>query len=265
MQTGYKELKRKSNYENKYSGRNIPIGLKIKIIFVHFMMFFGLTFMGMGLLTTVIFGSLVDFQSFKFNENSPTIEGQIDNVEPTNTTINNARVIKYYYSFTLPTGEKYSGESFSTRNLQNDKNVIIQYIENDPTIARIQGTSNGEVDFWVLFITLPFVFIGFMFVFIRLKKGIQSVYLLQYGEIAYGVLIEKSPTSTRVNNQMVYKLVFEFEANDGVLYKAVAKTHKTADLEDEEREKLVYDTKNPAKSVMIDELPRSVKRFFQNE
>lgn len=263
MQTGYKELKRKSSYDNKYEGRNIPFGMKFKVIFGHFMMIFGISFGGIGLLFLIIFGSMTDFDSIKFNKNSPTVIGEIINIEPTNSYVNNIQVIKYYYKFNVNSKE-YSGESYSTGGMFVDKVVTIEYVENKPEISRIQGTRNGAFEIWVLLIILPFVIIGFTFIIIRIKNGLKAVKLLEYGEIAFGKLIEKTPTGTQINNQTVYKLTFEFQANDGMVYRAIGKTHKTYNLEDEEFEKLVYDVNNPQKAVMIDELPRNVKMFFQD-
>jgi flagellar basal body rod protein FlgC len=71
------------------------------------------------------------------------------------------------------------------------------------------------------------------------------------------VLKSKEPTSTRVNNRPVYKLTFEFRADDGGIYEVVSKTHLPHLLEDEAEEQLVYDPRHPAHAVMMDNLPGS--------
>lgn len=56
---------------------------------------------------------------------------------------------------------------------------------------------------------------------------------------------------------MVYKLTFEFTDDFGNSYKATAKNHITDLLEDESKEQLLYDPKNPSYAVMLDNLPGS--------
>ena len=60
-----------------------------------------------------------------------------------------------------------------------------------------------------------------------------------------------------MNNQTVYKLTFEFRTDDGGVYEVVSKTHLPQLLEDEAEEQLVYDPRNPARAVMLDNLPGS--------
>ena len=64
-------------------------------------------------------------------------------------------------------------------------------------------------------------------------------------------------TNTRINNIPVYKFTFEFIADDGGTYEAIAKTHLTRNLEDENKEPLLYDQYNPSYAIMLDSLPGS--------
>ena len=63
------------------------------------------------------------------------------------------------------------------------------------------------------------------------------------------------PTNTRINNQTVYKLTFEFTTDDGRRYEATARSHRPFVLEDEPQEQLLYDPYNPKKAVLLDSLP----------
>ena len=97
------------------------------------------------------------------------------------------------------------------------------------------------------------------------KKAINAIYILKIGEIAYGKFLYKESTNTTVNKQRVFKLFFEFTAKDNKLYKTVAKTHHYHRLEDDDEEKLVYDPDDPENAVLLDALPRAVRKYFANE
>jgi len=88
-----------------------------------------------------------------------------------------------------------------------------------------------------------------------MKSGFKAIRLLKYGKIGMGTLKSKEPTGTRINNQTVYKLTFEFTAEDANKYEAIVKTHRPAVLEDNAQERLLYDELNPPYSVMLDSLP----------
>jgi hypothetical protein len=87
------------------------------------------------------------------------------------------------------------------------------------------------------------------------RSGLKGNRLLANGKIGSGRLISSEPTNTRINRRTVYKLTFEFTAEDGRTYQAVAKTHEPHHLQDEAEERLLYDAYNPAYAVLLDNLP----------
>jgi hypothetical protein len=88
-------------------------------------------------------------------------------------------------------------------------------------------------------------------------KGVKGNRLLAQGKIAMGELKSKEPTSTTINDRPVYKLTFEFQADNGGIYEVVSKTHLPHLLEDEAEEQLLHDPQNPTNAVMLDNLPGS--------
>ena len=97
--------------------------------------------------------------------------------------------------------------------------------------------------------------IGFVSAILGMRKGLRARRLLATGSLARGVLKSKERTNTRINNRTVYRLTFEYTAQDGLTYEAVAKSHLPHQLEDEEHEHLVYDPWNPSYTAMLDALP----------
>lgn len=264
MQTGYKELKRKASDYSRFDARPISLGLKLQVMFGHTLMMIGIVFTFLGLLVFIVFGSNIDFNESKFDESTPTTSGKVTNVIPTNSYVNDVQVFKYEYEYYL-NSKTLKGECHSTGNYFDvNQNVTVQYLTDEIEISKIEGTRKGAFEIWIMFVILPFIFIGGSMLGVRILFGIRAIKLLEYGEITYGTLIDKQPTNTKINNQTVYKLSFQFTASNGNNYTAIAKTHTPYSLEDEQQEKLVYDANNPEKAVLIDSLPKTVKKFFMN-
>jgi len=263
MQTGYTELKRKSTYISSYEPRNISLAMKLQIMLSNPIMMIAISFTFTGLMVLFVFGMQVDFSDYKFSDNPSVTRGNIKNVIPTNSYINDVQVIKYQYNYTTPDGKKFESESYSTGNqFTINQDVVVEYIQDEPEISRIEGTRKGAFEFWILLIISPFILIGGILLGFRINYGLKAIKLIRYGEVAYGKLIDKQPTNTKINNSTVYKLSFQFTATNGTTYTTIAKTHLPYNLEDEPEEMLVYDANNPDKAVLIDSLPKVVKKFF---
>ncbi len=69
------------------------------------------------------------------------------------------------------------------------------------------------------------------------------------------MLVDKEATGAIVKDEPVYKLTFAFTSDDGREYHVAHKTHKTAVLEDNNEERLLYDPLQPEVALMVDTLP----------
>lgn len=257
--SAYKHLSQKSYKEQK--GRNIPFFIQFKIIFGNPIAIIGIAFFVMGTIFLFIFGSMVDFNDLRFNEHSPITKGVILKVEATNASVNEQTVIKYTYQYTTPDSQINKGESHTVDAIyEKGAQVDIEYLDSDYTISRIKGMQKGTFGAFILLPISIFSVIGFLFLFFMILKGVKNINILKHGRLAYGKLINKEATNTKINDQTVYKLTFEFKAHDGEIYQAVAKTHRPYLLEDEENEKLFYMPKKPEDAVMVDALPKAVKK-----
>ncbi len=106
-------------------------------------------------------------------------------------------------------------------------------------------------------IVVIFPTVGLCSVLVGLRRGLKAIGLLKRGMPAKGTLVNKEITNTKLNNNTVYKLTFEFTDNNGQTHEAVAKTHQPNLLEDDDLEPLMYDPLNPAHAILIDHLPGS--------
>jgi hypothetical protein len=249
-------------YYTYFHKRVVPPGVKFKILFGNFYTTFGLIFLLFSSIFIIVFSSFVKFDTL--SKDSPVTDGTITKVEVTNTSINDQRVYAFHYEYKLPDESIHRGKSFSEDfYFEVGSSVKVLYSEKEPGVSRIEGMRAGEFSLWILFIMIPFLLVGAGFFIFGLKKARKDIYLLQVGEVAYGNLVGKEPTSMKINKQTVYKLYFRFTAADGNTYDTVCKSHITHLLEDEEKEKLVYDPNAPEQALLLDSLPRRLKSFFE--
>ena len=206
----------------------------------------------------------IDIQEFLYlNQNTEIGKGKIIDIFETNISINEEDIYGYEYKFFSPIGD-LQWISFTTGGKYSigDK-VNVEYSTEHPDIHRISGLSNTPGGIFSLFSILPFV-IGLVWLIINIYRGYNKNKILTSGEITYGKLIGKKSTSTQINDQTVYKLIFEFIDTKGKSFNVTAKTHKPESLEDEKKEMLLYNTINPRKAVLVDNLPWNVPEYIKN-
>lgn len=249
-----------NRYQLAMPPRSVPLAVQIQAVFGGFSSQFGWLFFGFGMIFVWIFGLTTVINSIPFWLGSvETASGVVSAVESTGSSENEQPVLANQYVFRVERLEQeYRGESYTTGSQYSvGDEVTIEYAPDNPDISRIAGTRAGHFSPWALCIVGLFPLVGLIFITVSLVQGFRGIRLLKNGKIAEGRLIDKSPTNTRINNQTVYKLTFEFTADDGLPYRASANSHQPANLQDEALEQLVYDPYNPNKAVLVDNLPGS--------
>lgn len=253
---------RKNTYENR---RTLPVSVQLKIWFGNIFCSMGLIFFLFGLPFAFVFISFSSLFEPGINNEDPYAKGRIVNYSSTNASINDVTVYEYTYRFYTSKGEVVTDVGYTTGKLfSNDESIRVQYKKDNPEISRAEGMRASEFGGPVALFVLIFPGIGMVFMIIGTRKTINSIRVLKVGQLAEGRYLSQEATNMKVNNQTVYKLFFEFMAKDGRKYNAVAKTHKTNRLLDEEFEKLVYDPNEPSNAVLLDALPKGVKKYFLN-
>jgi hypothetical protein len=224
----------------------------------------GWFFFGFGLIFVWVFGLNSDVTSFfYFLRTVETTRGVITASSKTGAseggsdTSQGTPIYANYYTFSASDGRDYQGVSYATgRQLQVNRSITIEYIKGNPSISRIKGMRRAIFGPFGL-ISFIFPIIGFFVIYDGLKKGFKASRLLKHGRIGVGKLKSKIPTNTKINEQRVYRLTFEFSPDEGGTYDVVSKTHLVDALEDDEQEKLLYDSYKPSYAVMFDSLPGS--------
>jgi len=250
----------RSPYNLAAPPRSVPWPLRGQVFFGGFFSQFGWLWFGFTMIFVWVFGSMTSLSGLYFTLGSPdTVSGVVSAIEDTNASENDIPVYANYYTFRVERLEaEYQGVSYTTgQRFSVGETVTVEYLNSNPDISRIQDTRGGIFSPWVLCFIGIFPLIGLIFIIISLVSGFKANYLLSHGKVGLGVLRSKQPTNTRINGRTVYKLTFEFTDDFGNSYKATANNHITDLLEDESKEQLLYDPKNPSYAVMLDNLPGS--------
>ena len=237
--------------------RPVPFLLRAQVLFGGIFCFIGWVFFTFGMVFAVVFGSFADVTSWYHFRNPPaTANGTLVEVTETGASENNNRIYAYRYSFRAE-GADYEGVSYATgRRHEPGEQVVVEYVEGNPSLSRIRGMRRAEFGPWILFVMI-FPLVGFIFILVSLRGGLKANRLLRNGKLAWGELVSKEPTSTRINNRVVYKLTFAFQPEEGGHAQAVARSHMPEKLQDEQRERLLYDPFRPETAVLLDSLPAS--------
>jgi hypothetical protein len=87
-----------------------------------------------------------------------------------------------------------------------------------------------------------------------LQRYRKNVYLVQHGVLTTGKVVRKVATSTRIHQQTLYKVYFQFKSSDGRVHEACVDSLRPDILGDEANEPLVYDAMAPTNAVLLDSL-----------
>lgn len=260
----------KQNHKQKFSNskniqiqRNLSFWIKLRVIFGGVLVFIGLSFTIMGLVILIPLASTVNYSSLKISKNSPITSGQLIDISPTDSYVNDVPVYKYSYEYSVR-NKKYTACSYKTGK-DEIKNFKVQYVEDSPEISIIEGMKSNTFPMWIFFLIGFFPIIGVFMLLGGFIKRLMYLRILQIGKITFGVFDRMEATGARVNEQQVYKLFFNYVAEDQKVYKAFGETHKTHKLQDEQFEPLVYNPENPDEAIMIDGLPNAVRKALADE
>lgn len=250
-----KNMPTPENYELNRPPRHVPPMLALRVMFGGFMNQFGWFFFGFGMIFFWIFGMQADLTGWRFWGDVRETSGVIESRESTNMSENDREVIQYRYSFQDDRGDVYFGDAYSTKaRLGSGSKITVEYLPDDPETSRASGMRRKPFSGWVLFVVI-FPFIGSVFMMIGMRHGRKGARMLKNGVMTTGTLIGKERTNTKINEQPVYKLTFEFQAENLQNYQVTARTHLPQHLEDEPQERILYAPWNPNEAVVFDDLP----------
>ncbi|HUJ11374.1 MAG TPA: DUF3592 domain-containing protein [Verrucomicrobiae bacterium] len=243
--------------------RDVPLTVRLQVLFGGFLNQFGWFFFGFGMLFVWLFLPHADLTSFY------RFHGQLDHAAGTVTASQKAHfseggskhhsgtpIYEHDYTFRVA-GTAYRGASYATGyTYPPGTRVTIEYPRGNPSVSRIQFMRRTAFGPSTL-IVLLFPLVGLGFLIPGLMLGWKGDRLLAHGKVAFGTFKSKEPTNTRVNNQTVYKLTFDFTTDTGETCQAITRSYQTAQFEDDQQHEIVYDPLTPSYATLVDCLPGS--------
>jgi len=240
--------------------RPVPLLVRQRVLFGGMTSQMGWVFFGFGMIFFWAFVWRADLTSwYRFRGVVPVADGQVIRSSDTGASEGGSKnrrgtpIYKNEFLF-LVDDREYRNASYAVgTRLAVGRRVRVQYLANDPSLARIQGMRANVFGPAVLFVLL-FPSVGFGLVVFSVSRGIKACRLLSHGVPTTGRLISKEATAVKENGRSVYKLTFEFETGEGRSCTATARTNAPEKFR-EQGEPLVYDPENPVRAVMLDNLP----------
>lgn len=252
--------------------RSVPISAKLAVLFGGVLQPVGWLVIGFSMIFVWAFAMNADFSSLsqfggELTETRATVTAseRTSFSEGGSNTNPGTPIYRVSYSFTEG-GQTWEGESYTLGSGYSvGSSAPVEFPAGKPSVSRIVGARGAPFGVAVLFV-LVFPIVGFVLVLIGFRGGLSRAILLNRGKLARGRLTDKQATATKVNDQTVYRMTFEFEAEDGRTHTCEARTHNTHLLEDEENGELIlYHPANPKHSFAVDLLPAGVKITEEGE
>jgi hypothetical protein len=214
---------------------------------------FGAIFLIMGLIFTLIFTyGYRPIDNLRLAFSKTTARGIITGVSETNATENEVEVYEYQFAFTARNEKEYSGSSYTTgRSWSVEVPVTVEYVPEDPSIARIQGARSSLFTPWILFV-LIFPAVGAALFIMAAIGGLRQAALLRYGQIADAHIISSRPTGMTVNDAPVVEFTYEIRTSAGETFDGKSKTLAYGRIGDEEPEPALYLPSHPGLSTLVD-------------
>lgn len=221
--------------------RAIPTSLRYRVLMggVWTMIAWPMLAIG-GFLSTVFVGNSELATWFRFATALATTEGVVVGSESTNMRHNSDDVllVEFHYSVNA---QDYVGRSFTQqRPPENDAVVTIEYAVNKPETSRIIGMRTAPFPA-IAGLTLILPFIAVALLLIGYLSGSKKLRLMRDGSSAWGLLTDRHPTNSRINNRRVYRLTFSFVDETGTRRTATDRSHRNEFFDDKVTRHVLWD------------------------
>ncbi|MCS6824785.1 MAG: hypothetical protein NZ529_10865 [Cytophagaceae bacterium] len=245
--------------------RTIPTSLKISLFLSDVFFAIGLFSVFVAFIIWKVLSALVevDYSSILFSPNK-SATGTITQIVATNASENEKVIYEYHYEFQIPDTDTYKkGKSYYPGIIYKIGDQVIIDYDSKSGKSKIQNMRLNPIDVWLaLTIFGVFTLLGFVFLFIGIKRALKNIDLLTNGVLTKAKVLRKEITNARINNHYVYKVYFQFKTFDGHDIEAMVRTHKPYVVEDEPEEMMVYRADNPQEAILLDALSTSLKKYF---
>lgn len=234
--------------------RHVPWSLRVQVVLSGVVPLLGWIILGVGVVLSSLFLRISEpIFNDPFAGRTHTLEGRLVKVEATAAKINDDTVQAVHFEYAIGDRSRL-GVSYTTGAVPDvGATVTVEYVRGQPTTARIRGMRTAMFPAVTGFV-LVFPAIGVLLLLLGVRQGWRRVGLLQNGVLARGRLVGSRPTNTKINNQRVHELTFEFVDAANRARRGVVRTHRLHAVTDEPEEVLLYEPDGP-RIVLWDMLP----------
>lgn len=190
---------------------------------------------------------------FRFATELAVTQGEVVSVGGTNMRTNGQEALRVTFAYEVQ-GQSYQNASYSYgRHPVEGDPVGVEYAIGDPATARIPGMSTAAFPALVGLV-LIFPGIGLLLVIFGMVRGRGRVKLMREGTSAWGLLTDRTPTNTRINNATVFELEFSYVDEQGQKGFATDRSHR-GEFFDEDTPRHVLHHASTDKSCIVELLP----------
>jgi len=213
----------------------------------------GAIFLISGLVFTLVFTSGIrPLDELRLALSRTTARGIVTSISRTNATENDVEVYEYGFTFTTRREEKVAGRSYFTgRRWPVRAAVTVEYVPEEPAIARIKGARMSTFTPWVLFV-LIFPAVGAVLFGSAAIVGGRQAELLRYGAVADARILSERSTGLTINDTPVIEYSYEIRSSAGEIFHGKSKAMPDGRIGDEESEPALYLPSNPNRSTLVD-------------
>ncbi len=245
----------------------VPLRIRILHLFGRTSFIIGFLFTVIGLSFIVYFSTQLNWNIlFAGKKDLVATSGFITSLNETQYNVNESPLYEYRYRYYDQSQIPYSGFFLEYANLyEPGQEITIEYLRNSPEVSRFAGKDRQNYEQIMFLAGVGGIIIGLLFLYPSSRRTRRERKIIMLGRPAEGKLVYAEPTNTRINEQPVYKLTYEYHTGRETAQKFSIKSHLIRNISEEQTEILIYDPNNPSRAVVVETLPGPVARYILNK
>ena len=240
--------------------RRVPLSWRLRLLFGGPGLFAWLWLAFAGGMGTIFLAQADLFSWVHFLGKVERAEGTSEGCEATQASSNKQRIYANHYRFEVPdlrveAGGRGPAELTGTsygRCAEAGSTVTVEWPAGHPERSRIVGQDRATFGPEVAFVAI-FPLVGILFVAATFVAGLRQLALLEHGRLTVGTLLSKTPVTRGGKGPPVWACRFALETERGKA-EITIRTTRPERLEDDPREKFVYDPRRADRAVAWDDL-----------